>query len=73
VEPSANGVTVEEVTALYPCPVFGTTVPAAAKLLIANVVASAKINVFKIVIMIPDCVGSLINIKSEQLGCQSSS
>ena len=38
-----------------------------------NVVASAKINVFKIVIMIPDCVGSLINIKSEQLGCQSSS
>jgi|TARA_Y100000310_G_scaffold101333_1_gene99348 hypothetical protein len=47
VEPSANGATVEEVTALYPCPVFGTTASAAAKLLITTKVVIVAIDVFK--------------------------
>jgi hypothetical protein len=50
VEPSASGVAVEEVVVLRPYPVDGTTVPAAAKLLIANNIVAAEINVFKIFI-----------------------
>jgi hypothetical protein len=50
VEPSASGVAVEEVVVLRPYPADGTTDPAAAKLLIANNVVAAKIEVFKDVI-----------------------
>ena len=75
VEPSANGVTVEEVTALYPCPVFGTTVQAAARLLITNAVAREKTNVFKTVIAISYFLLNykLLDTKWEPLGCQSQS
>ena len=46
VEPSANGVAVEEVTVLRPYPVVGTTVSADAKLPIPNMAARARTDVF---------------------------
>jgi len=42
VEPSVNGVTVEEVTAVTACPVVGTVVSADAKLPTANTAARAN-------------------------------
>ena len=46
-EPSVNGVTVEEVTVVMPCPVAGTVVSADAKLPTANTAARARTDIFK--------------------------